>query len=501
MSRFTLLTYLLLLFTYTNTKGQSELLSAIANLKEFVAVPNNGLNKADIDRNIEWLSSELEKRGLKTQILPTDGNPLLFAEKIYDADLPTLLFYTHLDGQPVDPRKWQQENPYAAVLKQQDEEGNWETISWDQLTEPVNPEWRIFGRSAADDKAPIIAFLFALDRLHREGKSGAHNIKMIVDGEEEMGSPSLSDAVDQYKHLLKADAMIINDGPTHISGDPTLIFGCRGIMTLDMTVYGPVVPQHSGHYGNYAPNPIFRLSHLLSSMKNEDGQVTIDGFYDGINITSEEQEIMSAVPDNPKQINELLQIAEPEKVGKNYQEALQYTSFNARGILSGWVGSQARTIVPDYATVAIDIRLVPENDPARLLDLIKRHIEKQGYFIVDQEPTREERLSHSKIVFVHSSRSTLAFRTPMQSPVGNWLSAALAEKFGQEPIKIRMMGGTVPITDFVTKLNVPAVIVPMVNADNNQHSPNENMRIGHLQKAIDIYETLLTTPLSLKDGQ
>lgn len=480
---------------------QSEMHSVINDLRTFVAIPNNGLNLDEINGNINWLDSAFRQRGLETQILDTEGNPLLFAEKMIDFDLPTILFYTHLDGQPVDKRKWNQEDPYSAVLKKKGDDNAWEQIEWQTLEHGIDKDLRIFGRSAADDKAPIIAFLHTMDRLKQKNQRPACNIKMIVDGEEEMGSPSLPAAVDKYRDFLDADVMIINDGPVHISGDPTLIFGCRGIMTLDLTVYGPVTPQHSGHYGNYAPNPIFRLSQLLSSMKNEDGKVTIEGYYDGIDITETDRVTMGVVPDDPQKIKEMLQIAEPEQVGENYQEALQYPSLNARGILSGWVGNQARTIVPEFATVAIDIRLVPESDPARLLNLIKKHIREQEYYIVDNEPTKDERLTYPKIVYLHSSRSTIAFRTPMQSQAGDWLTRALSTKFGKDPVKIRMMGGTVPLTDFVSKLELPAVIVPMVNADNNQHSPNENMRIGHLENALDIYEAILTTPMQDSDGK
>ena len=481
---------------FIGLNGQSGLHSMIKDLREFVAIPNNGLNQKDIQKNIDWLAAALLQRDLQIRQLPTNGNPLLYAERQISRSLPTVLFYMHLDGQPVDPSKWNQEDPYEIVLKGKNQKTlDWEIIPWDQLTEEVNSEWRLFGRSAADDKAPIIAFLYALDQLKIQGYKPACNIKAIFDGEEEMGSPSLPAAVDQYKDLLAADVMIINDGPVHITGEPTLIFGCRGNMRVDLTVYGPVLPQHSGHFGNYAPNPIFGLSQLLASMKDVDGRVIIEGYYDGIHIGEEDKKTMNLVPDDPNQIKELLQIAQPEKVGDSYQESLQYPSLNARGILSGWVGNQARTIVPDNATVALDIRLVPENDPGHLIELIKKHMEKQGYFIVDHEPTKEERMTYRKIVYFNSGNATLAFRTSMSSTEGHWLSDALKAKFGRDPIKIRMMGGTVPIADFVSKMQIPAIIVPMVNADNNQHSPNENMRIGHLQNAREIFEAILTTPM------
>lgn len=484
-----------------NATGQVDddrLRHTIGDLRKLVALPNVTINRAEVEKNIQWLDSAFTSRSFRTQILPTDGNPLLFCHWHVGDGLPTILFYMHIDGQPVDPGKWDQSSPFEAVIKQKDETGSWSEMSWSILDGKIDREWRIFGRSAADDKAPIIAFLHTIDHLHRMHKTPACNIKVILDSEEEMGSRPLPAAVAKYQALLEADALIINDGPVHISGKPTLIFGCRGNMRLDLTVFGPIVPQHSGHYGNYAPNPIFRMSQLLSSMKDSEGRVLVKDYYKGINLGEADREILAAVPDDPETIHELLQIAKPEQVGKNYQEALQYPSLNARGILSGWVGNQARTIVPDYATVAIDMRLVPESQPDSLIERIKQHIQNQGYYITDREPTREERLTYPRIVYMNYGSATLPFRTAIHSPVGSWLSNALQKTYGEVPIQVRMMGGTVPISAFIAKLQIPAVIVPMVNADNNQHSPNENMRIGHLENAMRTFEGIMMTPLHIK---
>ncbi len=471
---------------------EGETKAAIKDLKELVGIPNNGLHKTDILANIDWLVNAFESRGFTTSILETEGNPLLYATFEVDTDLPTILFYMHVDGQPVDPSRWDQKDPYDVSLKTKNLNGKWSTLDWSIIDEKIDPRWRLFGRSAADDKAPIIAFLHTMDILQKSKEPIKANIKVIVDGEEEIGSTSLPAAVDRYRDKLQADVLIINDGPVHISGDPTLVFGCRGVIRVDLTVFGPVTPQHSGHFGNYAPNPVFRMSHLLSSMKDEEGRVTIAGYYQGIIIDDETRSVLEAVPDDEQQILGLLQLAAPEKVGANYQEALQYPSLNVRGVSAGWVGSQARTIVPDVATAAIDIRLVPESDPDMLVNAIRKHIETQGFHIVDQEPTREERMKHDKLIFMYSGKATLPFRTNLSSSYGQWLAGALKKSFNKDPIRIRIMGGTVPIASFINKLDLPAIIVPMVNADNNQHSPNENMRIGHLTNAMQTFHAILT---------
>ena len=466
---------------------------ALMELKELVSIPNNGLAKADIQKNIDWLSTAFENRGFQTQSLPNKGNPLLFAEKIVDKNLPTVLFYMHIDGQPVDPRKWAQDNPYEAVLKAKNEAGNWEIIPWSSAEKAVDPNWRIFGRSAADDKGPIVGFLNSIDLLKQEGKSPAFNVKIILDSEEEIGSKYLAEAVAAYESLLKADVLIINDGPVHISGEPTLIFGCRGITTVNITVFGASKPQHSGHYGNYAPNPNFMMAHLLASMKDTKGRVLVEGYYDGIAWDKAAAMTMAAVPDKKEDILNLLQIAQPEEVGTNYQESLQFPSLNVRGMSSAWVGSQARTIVPDKTTAAIDIRLVPESDPKRLVQLLKNHIEEQGYHIVTQEPTVEERLKYPKICYFYAGGATLPFRTAMDAPAGKWLSEAITQQYKKAPVKVRIMGGTVPISSFINQLKIPAIIVPMVNSDNNQHSPNENFRVDYLTNSIRTFYSILTT--------
>ena len=230
-------------------------------------------------------------------------------------------------------------------------------------------------------------------------------------------------------------------------------------------------------------------------MKDEDGRVTIPGFYDGIHLDEKTLEILAKVPDDEAFIKKNVGIAATDKVGRNYQEAIQYPSLNVRGMSSGWVGRKRRTIVPPTATAEIDVRLVMESDPDWLLGLIKSHIRSKGYYLVDQEPTEEERMKYARMAFFKSSVSYRAFRTDFDSEVGLWLDKALTKAFGKEPIKIRNSGGSIPIAPFVTSLGVPAVTVPIVNRDNNQHSPNENIRLGNYIDGVKTYISILTEAL------
>jgi acetylornithine deacetylase/succinyl-diaminopimelate desuccinylase-like protein len=472
--------------------SDAKLKPALEELKDFIAIPNDALEPSDILKNIAWLEQKFKQRGFQTQVLETEGQPLFFAELPKVKRAKTILFYMHLDGQSVENSKWNQEDPYKAVLKTKDG-ATWKTLDWSELENNINEDWRIFGRSTSDDKGPIVMLLQAIDLLKENNKRIPFNVKIILDSEEEKSSKPLPKAVKKYRDVLAADYLIINDGPLHVSDNPTMVFGCRGITTINLTTYGPIKPQHSGHYGNYAPNPGFRLAKLLATFKDEQGKVVIDGYYDGITIDEPTAKILKSVPDNQEQILENLAVKTPESVGSFYQEALQYPSLNIRGLSSGWTGKKARTIVPESATAAIDIRLVPESDGMRLKNLIKEHIEAQGFYITDTAPTLEERKQYDKILTFESGSVTNPFRTNLEVPFAKWLEKTIDD---ENLVKIRIMGGTVPIAAFINELNIPAIIVPMVNPDNNQHSPNENLKIKNISYGIQTFYKILSTKLN-----
>ncbi len=399
-----------------------------------------------------------------------------------------MLAYLQFDGQPVDPKFWFQEDPFKPVLKMPQEGEGWVEIPWKNLEGELDFDWRIFARSTSDAKGPCMMYLAALDALEEMGKSTNYNLKVIMDFEEELGSPHLPKAVEKFREDLMADVFVIFDGPRHISNEPTLSFGARGIADVTLTVFGPYFPQHSGHYGNYCPNPALKLSQLLSSMKDKEGRVVIPGFYDGIVLDKKTKMTLAQVPDDENFIKMKLGIAKADGVASNYQESLQYPSLNVRGMQSGWVREEVRTIIPASAIAEIDVRLVMESDPDRLIGLIRQHIEDQGYLVLDRKPTTRERAMHENICQFESSVSYKAFRTDLDSEAGNWLSKAMEKAFDKEPVKIRTAGGSIPISPFVVTLGVPAVAVPTVNPDNNQHSPNENVRVGNY---VDGIKTIL----------
>ncbi len=477
-----------------NSLARGKAQSAFKEYREFLSLPNDANNEDELIPNMIWCEEAFQRRGFTTERLKTKRLPLILAEKQYSGAKNTVLFYIQIDGQPVDPSKWFQEGPFVPTLKKQVKKDKWETIPWESLYKNYDDDWRIFARSASDAKGPINSFLIALDIIAEKGIKPDYNIKVIMDMEEEMGSPNLPPAVKKFRKKLKADRLVILDGPRHPSNEPTLTFGARGIVAIQLKVHGPKFPQHSGHYGNYVPNPAVRLSQLIASMKDDDGKVTIPGYYDGITISEEARAIMSAVPDDEKFIRRSIGISEPDKVANNYQESIQYPSLNVRGMQSGWVEKEVRTIIPSYALAEIDVRLVKETDPNRIIKLIKNHIKSQGYYIIDRDPKDNERSRYNKIASFNYRIGYQAFRTPVNSEIAYWLRAALVNGFGKEPIIKRTSGGSIPISPFVNTLNIPAVTVPTVNPDNNQHSPNENLRVGNLIESIRTHVSLLVQP-------
>ena len=465
-------------------------------LREFVellSIPNVAADRPNIRRNASVLAEMLRKRGFTAEILETDGNPLVFGELLVPGAQRTLLFYAHYDGQPVNFKRWSQENPFTPILRDARLETGGKEIPNFLALQQFPPDARLYARSASDDKAPIVALLTAVDALGSLGQRPTSNIKVILDGEEEARSPSLAATMGRYREKYRADLMLILDGPLHASGRPTLSFGARGTLVFQLTTFGPKFALHSGHYGNWAPNPAWDLTRLLASMKDANGKVLVSGFYDDIPALSpDERRILAAVPDGPEELMRFFGIGRTEQVGGNLQEALQYPSLNIRGLQSGDVGDQARTIIPDRATAEIDVRLVKETDPERMLQRVLTHIRAQGFHVLmNAEPDDRIRAQYPRIVRISRMESTKAYRTDMSIPESQMLIRTLERVWGEPPVRNRTMGGTVPIDFFIQALDMPAVVLPVVNFDNNQHSDNENLRLQNLWDAVVSFSAVL----------
>lgn len=483
---------------FTSDKVSRIARATFSEYLDFVALPNDAVVPADIQKNADWLEAAFRRRGFETQQLPNNGKPMLYAQwPQAHATAKTVLFYMHLDGQPVVPAEWSQPSPWQPVVKARGADGKWSIVSTDRLfAEPLDPDLRVFARASSDDKGPIMMFLAAFDGLKSDGLSPAINVKVLIDSEEEKGSPSIPAVVGAHRDLLKADAIVIHDGPKHASERPTLIFGNRGSTRVTLTVFGPKAPLHSGHYGNYVPNPAMRLASLLASMKDDRGRVTVDGYYDGIRLTDEDRKVLADTGDDEAAIRRRVGIARAEAVGATLQESLQYPSLNVRGMAAASVGAKASNVIPDRAIAEFDLRTTPEAPPERLFGLVEAHVRKMGYHLVKGAPTDAERAQYDKIAALTLGKGGRAVRTPLESPLGKWAYEVLKRDAPVAgPVRVRMMGGSVPTDALVELLGAPFVIVPLVNGDNNQHAYDENMRIGHYVTGVKTILGLLRSPL------
>ena len=467
--------------------------SIVGELLDLVLVPNTRTDRADLQRNAALLQSMITRRGLAAEIVETAGAPLVIASLNVPNARGTILFYAHYDGQPVDASRWKQASPFAPVLRDgRMEDGAGEIPNLRSVTR-FSPNWRIYARSASDDKAPIVALLTALDALKASNRPPAWNIRLLLDGEEETGPETLTRVIPSLRDRLKSDFLLFLDGPLHPTGRPTIAFGVRGAIGLHLTVYGPKMELHSGHYGNWVPNPATRLVRLLASMKDDDDRVLIDGFYNGIApLTTEDHAVLKAVPDDAQGLLKAFGIARPEAA--SLQEALQRPSLNIRGLSSAFVGTNTTNVIPATADASIDIRLVQETPAKAMIEKIRAHIRSRGFHIVDADPDDATRSQYRDIIKLTVSGITEGYRTSLTISPSKRVVAALTQEYGNPPVLIRTMGGTLPVADLIKVLDVPAIVVPTANFDNNQHSHNENVRLEDFFTSVRTMAALLTMP-------
>ena len=475
---------------YREANG-AEILSSYATL---LSIPNVASDLVNIERNAEYLRGQLAQRGVEAELwhLP-EIPPIVFGR--LDVGAPrTLGIYVHYDGQPVDESQWSSP-PWEPTLYTAAIEGGGQPRPFPGPGEAIDPEWRIYGRASGDDKAPFPGIFTALDALQEEGIPLTSNLVFLFEGEEEAGSDHLGEYFRQHREALNVDLWLICDGPVHQSRRPQLVFGVRGYTGLDITVYGASRYLHSGHYGNWSPNPALRLAHLLASMRTETGEVLIAGFNDSTApISDRERRAMAALPEIDEELRQELGLAATEADNASLAERLLIPSLNVRGMQSAAVGDTARNIIPTEATASLDIRLAKGNDPEEMLDLVEAHIAEQGYHIVRQAPDLETRLQHDKIAKIERRSGYRAARTPMDLPVVSDVVNAAKLASGETLILLPTLGGSLPLYLFTDILEAPVVITPVANHDDNQHAPNENLRLANLWYGIDLMASLFTMP-------
>jgi acetylornithine deacetylase/succinyl-diaminopimelate desuccinylase-like protein len=459
-------------------------------LREFVellAIPNLASDAPDIQRNAVAIRALLEKRGLRTQLLSLGkAPPIVVGDLAAPGARKTIAFYAHYDGQPVDPAKWKSD-PWKPAMR----DATGQDVDW-QEAKKIDPEWRLYARSAGDDKAPIIAMLAALDALRAGGLKPAVNLRFVFEGEEEAGSPHLAQYLEKYPQLLRPDAWMLCDGPVHQSRQMELSFGVRGVVDLELTVYGPVRGLHDGHYGNWVPNPIVRLTHLIDSMRDEDGRILIEGFYDEVKPPTEaERAALQRIPDVEADLRREFQIGATEGGGKHLNELLLQPALNVRGIEAGHVGEKASNTIQPEARASIDFRIVPNETPASVRSLVERHLSAQGYTVVHETPDAAMRLQYPKIVKVDWGAGYPPARTSLDLPFSREI-ADIMTAAGHPPVRLPTMGGSTPMYLFRQPNDTPVLGLPIANHDDNQHSNDENLRLQNLWDGVEVYAALFT---------
>jgi len=468
----------------------------LQDLVSLLNIPNVTGSVADLRINAAELVRRFEARGAVMEVVEIEGaSPVVIGEMRTPNPTATVGVYVHYDGQPVDPDNWTSP-PFEATLATRPWHQGGVAMDIPADGQPIDPEWRIYARGASDDKTPLVALPSALDALGDMERTV--DLVFLFEGEEESGSPNLGRYMAELEPRLVADAWLLCDGPVHQSRAPQVAFGCRGYSGFDLTFYGPERELHSGHYGNWVPNPAFEIASFLAGCKDSNGMVTIDGFYDDTwPITDDDRAAISALPDVEQRLQNELGFGGPEVDGSSYPERLMIPSFNVRGISAAATGGGARNVIPAEATASIDIRLAAGDDPDAMIDRVEARLRSLGYEVLYREPNSDERRSHRRLARItRNEGSYRAVRIPMHSALAKTLLSVCEVAAEEEAIALPTFGGSIPLYLFEDILGAPVAVLPIANPDNNQHAPDENLRVGNLWYGIDLWSTLLTTDFS-----
>ena len=464
-------------------------------------LPNHASDLPNIERNCDFISQMFAKRGFEMQLLRIgDAPPIVYGERRVPNATRTYCIYAHYDGQPVVPDSWTHP-PFEPTLYNGPMPNGGRPIPFPKSGDEIDEAWRLYARSASDDKAPIISLAAALDALDSAEIGLTSNIKLFFDGEEETGSPHVEAYLRTFDHLLNDITLwLLVDGAVYPTGDPSFKFGSRGRTAAQLTVYGPARPLHSGHYGNWAPVPGQLLARLLTSMKDDDGTVLIEGFYDSIIPMSDfERSQAEQAPNIDAQLKEELAIHTPEGNGESLNLRIQLPSLTIRGLASGSVGDKARNVIPTTAVAELEMRLVNGNDPDAMLDLLEAHIKRQGWHIVYEEPSLQTRREHRKVIkLVRETQHFAASKVSMDRSEIQAVINGLKAFTGDRGVFLPATGASNRIYGLIfNDIGKPGICINTVNRDNNQHGADENVRIGNLWYGADILSVLLALPRAL----
>lgn len=463
----------------------------LGEFTDFLAIPNVATDTLNIRRNAAALVKMMQRRGIQSRLLdsPTGGPPAVFGELRAPGATRTVVLYAHYDGQPVDSAAWATQ-PWHPVLRDGPLERGGRVIAMPVNGAPTRPDWRLYARSAGDDKAAILAMLTGLDALKAAGRRPDVNLKFFFEGEEEQGSPHTRALISAHSAELKSDGWVFSDGPVHQSRRHQILFGVRGVFGVTMTVYGTVRPLHSGHYGNWAPNPASQLVTLLSSMRDPSGRISILGFYDDVRpLTADERRALQTVPDVDSTLRRDLLIARSEADNARLAERILLPALNIRAIHAGPEANVANAI-PTQATASIDFRLVPNETPERIRSLVESYARQQRFYVVHSDPDSATRLTRANILRLDWEGGYPAQRTAANDPFARNVVRTVDATLGEPVIQVPSLGGSLPTYMFAEVLKAPLIVVPIANHDDNQHAANENLRLQNLWDGIRLFAGL-----------
>jgi acetylornithine deacetylase/succinyl-diaminopimelate desuccinylase-like protein len=427
----------------------------VEELKGLLAIPSVSAlpqHKADVRRCAEWCADEMRRIGLQNvKLFETPGNPVVYGDWLDAPGAPTILFYGHYDVQPVDPLNLWESPPFEATIR----------------------DGEIYARGAADDKGQVFMHFKAVEAYLKQNGRLPVNIKVILEGEEEVGSENLDEFVRGHKGDLQSNVVVISDSAMFARGVPSICYGLRGLVYFQIDLRGSGTDLHSGSFGGAVANPAFVLAQMLVQMKDRSGRIKIPGFYDDVlPLQEEERKAWATLPFNEKKYRKDFGI--PKLAGETGFTTLERTwarpTFEINGLLSGFTGEGAKTVLPAVAMAKVSMRLVPNQDPNKIADLFQKYVE-------DIAPRTVE----LKITRMHGGKPWM---TSFDNPFVQAAGRAIEKGFGRAPIFTRE-GGSIPVVStFQEELGLPSVLFGVGLPDENAHAPNEKLDLSNFHNGI-----------------
>ncbi len=447
----------------------------IEELKDFLRIPSvsaNSAHTADTRRAADFVADEARRIGLEhVQIMETDGYPVVYADWLHAEGRPTVLLYGHYDVQPPEPLELWTTNAFEPTVRQ-----------------GANGDRNLYARGSSDDKGQVFLHLKSIEALMRTTGALPVNMKIIIEGEEEIGSPNLPGFLGSHRDLLACDAVLISDTSMYDYGMPGITYGLRGLAYFELHVTGAKSDQHSGMFGGPVPNAINALCEMIARMKDEDGRIMLPGFYDSVELSQKEREQLARIPFDVEKFKRMLEI--PETVGEKGYSDLERLwarpTLDVCGIWGGYQGEGAKTVLPSKAAAKISMRLVAHQDYKAVGDQLRQ-------FVRENTPAGVR----AEVVELHGGPPAL---TPTDSIPVRAALVALEKAFGTAPLLIRS-GGSIPIVaDFEEQLGTPVVLMGFGLPDDNLHAPNEKMNLRNFHLGIKSAALFLQEYGSMSNG-